>query len=77
VTVPHTNPQQADTKLLASYENQLLSASRLTCVAAVVLQAFTIIGGGRVGQALADMGPGNDVSEAAAAAAAARQRATH
>jgi hypothetical protein len=31
-----------------------------------VLQAFTIIGGGRVGQALADMGSGSDVSGTAA-----------
>lgn len=30
--------------------------------AAPCLQAVTIIGGGRVGQALADMGPGTDVS---------------
>jgi hypothetical protein len=33
---------------------------------AVLLQAFTIIGGGRVGQALADMGSGSDVSGTAA-----------
>jgi hypothetical protein len=32
----------------------------------VWLQAFTIIGGGRVGQALADMGAGSDVSCTAA-----------
>lgn len=31
-------------------------------LAAPCLQAVTIIGGGRVGQALADMGPGTDVS---------------
>lgn len=30
-----------------------------------LLQAVTIIGGGRVGQALADMGPGTDVRQAA------------
>ncbi len=36
--------------------------SMIDCAGFVPLQAFTIIGGGRVGQALADMGPGGDVS---------------
>jgi hypothetical protein len=47
--------------------NRARNARLLQCKKAVsnnahVLQAVTIIGGGRVGQALADMGPGTDVS---------------
>ncbi|GFR42479.1 hypothetical protein Agub_g3389 [Astrephomene gubernaculifera] len=32
-----------------------------TCKPTSMVQAFTIVGGGRIGQAIANMGPGNDV----------------
>jgi hypothetical protein len=48
---------------------QVWDPQRLMLSAVVILQAFTIIGGGRVGQALADMGPGNDVSDNRSSAA--------
>eukprot|EP00882_Tetradesmus_deserticola_P032941 GHRQ01037589.1.p1 GENE.GHRQ01037589.1~~GHRQ01037589.1.p1 ORF type:complete len:120 (+),score=23.60 GHRQ01037589.1:165-524(+) len=43
------------------YRRHTAGTSRSVQCCATMQQAFTIIGGGRVGQALADMGPGSDV----------------